>query len=103
MGSRGKGEIMSNIKIRLAISIGSFIFFLLILELGLRFGGYIYIQKLLSENKVEAVSEQTHTILALGDSYTVGGNSKWEENYPSQLQKMLSEKRLKRACRPASP
>lgn len=80
-----------NLKINCFVSLISFLFFLLLLECGLRLGGYIYLHKLISEGRKNSINNTPNTILTIGDSYTVGGNGKWEDNYPSQLQKLLSK------------
>ncbi len=80
-----------NLKTRLCISLASLFFFLILLEGGLRLGGYVYLHQLLSEGQNKLTDNTPNTILTLGDSYTVGGSGKWEENYPSQLQKLFSK------------
>ncbi len=82
---------MKKIKSRLFICIGSFIIFLILLELGLRFGGYLYLNMLLTKAKIEENDQLPFTILCIGDSYTVGGGGKWKDSYPRQLKKILSD------------
>ncbi len=70
----------------------SLLFFLGILEIGLRIGGYLYLKRLVNYSAGAATAnENAHTILTIGDSFTVGGDGNWEDNYPSQLQRMLSK------------
>jgi len=83
---------MYKLRTRLFISLGSLVFFLLLLELGLRFGGYVYTQKLLAETTTEKQDGSPYTILTIGDSYTVGGQGAWQDSYPSQLNRLLSDR-----------
>jgi|GEM_PF-6382483 len=89
---------MKKITVKLFIALFSFIFFLTLLEAGLRIAGYFYNKRTISQtdnlilerdnfNKAEKYCK----ILCIGDSYTVGGNVLWEDTYPSQLQMMLSK------------
>lgn len=84
-------KVLSKLRTRLLISLFSFICCLAILELGLRLGGYIYIYKLVKTAEINKQDSTPYTIVTIGDSYTVGGEGKWKDNYPSQLQKMLSD------------
>ena len=87
---------MGKIRTRVFISLGSFVFFLILLEFGLRIGGDFYLYKLLSETKTEMQAKAPYTILSIGDSYTVGGEGLWEDSYPSQLKKCLSKSQSRR-------
>lgn len=76
---------------RALVFFGSFIVILVVLELLLRFGGYLYLNGLMQADNRQANSKSVHTILTVGDSYTVGGEGEWADNYPSQLQGMLNQ------------
>ncbi|MBZ0165259.1 MAG: hypothetical protein K8I00_00530, partial [Candidatus Omnitrophica bacterium] len=78
---------------KIYLSLGSFVFFLVILELLLRLGGFLYLENLLksSQPSGNATNSDRTVILTIGDSYTVGGEGLWEDSYPSQLQDMLSQ------------
>ena len=71
--------------------LGGLIITLVILELLLRLGGYLYLNKLMQPDRNVSASNSMHTILTVGDSYTVGGEGEWRDNYPSQLQVMLNQ------------
>lgn len=80
------------LKIKIAISLCSFIFFLGLLELGLRATGHFLISKRLSETAqpADGFTYETFNILCLGDSFTFGGLV-WEyETYPARLEKLLN-------------
>lgn len=76
---------------RIWLGVGSLLLILVLVEIGLRLAGYFYLHRLRLSGEQEIGMGASHTILAVGDSYTVGGNGKWENNYPSQLQKILSD------------
>lgn len=82
---------MYRLRTRLLVSLISFVFCLMILEFGLRLGGYIYVHKLIKTAGINKQNRAPYTIVTIGDSYTVGGEGEWKDNYPSQLQKMLSD------------
>ncbi|MBD3264817.1 MAG: hypothetical protein GF375_06920 [Candidatus Omnitrophica bacterium] len=102
---------------KISLSIISFLFFLSILEVGLRVAGYLiyrerisasYRQDLLNpqDNRrfghgirqtergdypnEESPREKVYTILCVGDSYTFGGHSDFDRTYPALLQKKLN-------------
>lgn len=81
---------------KISISIFSFIFFLGLLEIGLRFAGHFYSKKLIPELRISSKVETPYKILCIGDSYTVGGAGNWEDCYPNQLQRVLLQKSNRR-------
>ncbi|MBL7197458.1 MAG: tetratricopeptide repeat protein [Candidatus Omnitrophica bacterium] len=76
-------------KIRIFISIFSLIFFLALLEIGLRTAGYFYSRKIISRTKAIDESQPICKILCIGDSYTAGEAGRVENSYPRQLEGML--------------
>jgi len=74
------------------ITLVAFITILFLLEIGLRIGGSMYRRRFSSCVKIDAQSlDSPFTIFCLGDSYTVGGEGKAQDSYPSQLQKKFLE------------
>jgi len=65
------------------------IFSLLILEAGLRLGGWFFFQLQEHRNKLSIRREGTYRILCLGDSMTAVGG---ETSYPRQLEKVLNQR-----------
>lgn len=83
---------MKKIVVPLAISVLSLVFFLGILEVGLRVTGYRYYKKVSSVVGSSDVVSDSLKILCIGDSYTVGGRGLETHAYPNQLRSILSEK-----------
>ncbi len=75
---------------KLIISAVSLLFFLGILETGLRIAGRIYSGRITAESGSYVKDGDYITILTIGDSYTVGGAVAREDSYPSILQEKLS-------------
>lgn len=80
---------MKKIVFKLFISLLSLFIFLAILEGGLRVAGYMYSRRIISP-AVEK-GDDSLKILAVGDSYTVGGAGLDINSYPSKLQLILKE------------
>ncbi|MGE0268505.1 MAG: tetratricopeptide repeat protein [Candidatus Omnitrophota bacterium] len=70
--------------------VGSLIFLFVLLEVGLRLGGVVYIFSQDLQNKKNLSEGGTYKILCLGESSTALGG---EFSYPKQLEKILNEKR----------
>lgn len=86
-----------NIKLMLRkvffISLPGLFIFLLLLELGLRAGGVLYL-KLQYHKPCVTLADRTKdavTILCLGDSFTQGSGVDLDNRYPSQLEKLLQK------------
>lgn len=80
------------IRNKICISIFSFIFFLILLEIILRIMGYIYFSKQVSSDGIFSRFKKEkgmYNILCLGDSFTFGGGVDAKDTYPSQLQRIL--------------
>ena len=60
-----------------------------LLELGLRIGGYVYLEK----NDPPDIKKNAYRILCLGDSFTYGVGAPRDQSYPSQLLALLKIKR----------
>lgn len=79
----------------LFISLPSIFVFLLILELCLRVGGWVYLwqrhPEAYKEAKVSGSGQNKFTILCLGDSFTFGSGTSSENSYPRQLGRLLRE------------
>jgi hypothetical protein len=84
-------DIIKKIGIPLLVSLSSMIFFLLLLETLLRFGGYLYMIKTDTAANISKGALQLPKILCLGDSYTVGGRGRPTHSYPQLLQDMLDK------------
>ncbi len=98
---------MKKIVIRVVVSVVILILLLGLLELGLRVTGYFYslnransallvgddsiIREEEGKNKKLSTKEDS-SILCLGDSYTYAGNVPYGETYPSNLQKILTDR-----------
>ncbi|MBL7197051.1 MAG: hypothetical protein ISS47_03015 [Candidatus Omnitrophica bacterium] len=84
------------IKKRFFLGVLIFIIFAVLLEITLRFAGYVfYTSRRIASNSGFSMlkrSEDEQVILCLGDSFTFGGNLPIEESYPFQLQKILNER-----------
>lgn len=74
---------------KICISIFSLIFFMALLEGGLRTARYFYFKKVVPLAQISDDAQKSHKILSMGDSYTVGGSGMWKNSYPVQLQGML--------------
>jgi tetratricopeptide (TPR) repeat protein len=112
----------ASLPVKIGICVGAFIFFLGLLEAGLRLAGYFYLsQRNLAQEKlskidpvgdptarfghmirederakqpVEAgIDKKIYTILCVGDSYTFGGFGSFEDTYPQQLQQIVNNSR----------
>lgn len=69
-----------------------FIMALLLLELGLRIGGWVLLSLQESENKIVVSPQEQYRIMCLGESTTfIGG----EDSYPRQLETILRQKNKK--------
>lgn len=92
---------------KLGITFFSLIFFLGLLEAGLRITGYFYslnransspsvgshsITREEERGEVALSTKEGYAILCLGDSYTYAGNVPYNETYPSYLQRILTDK-----------
>ena len=75
-------------KIKLVL-FGLFLFFIL-LEIGLRLGGFIYLALQEHRNQVSLRQKGEFRILCLGDSMTAGG----EDPYPGQLEGVLNQRNI---------
>jgi len=82
---------MKKILVPLAISILGLVFFLGILEVGLRVVGYLYYKNVSSVVGSSDVVSDSLKILCIGDSYTVGGRGLATDAYPNQLRSTLFE------------
>lgn len=79
---------------KIFISIFSLAFFLVLLELTLRFVGYVYLSMRVSPAAefLRLKEKGICTILCVGDSFTFGGDLPLEHSYPFQLEKILNSK-----------
>lgn len=80
-----------NIYQNLLLIAGSILVVLILLELGLRIGGSIFILLQDYKNSDGLKDSQTYKILCLGESSTALGG---KYSYPNQLEKILNEKKL---------
>ena len=102
-----------SLKVKICLSLVSFIFFTGILEMGLRLYGFIYQRanararlsqpskftvatreadhgtRIVGRDLLDASTNDPHIILTIGDSYTYGGWSDFKETYPYLLQELL--------------
>lgn len=91
--------IFKSVITKICICVFSLIFFLGLLEIGLRLAGYLYSSNRISSKKEATLLTQTkknYSILCIGDSYTFGGEGNLKDSYPSQLQRMLDSKNYNR-------
>lgn len=82
-----------SIKTKISITIFSFIFFIILLELILRIMGHVYVSMRVAPNEklFELKKEKgMYVILCVGDSFTFGGDLPINQSYPFHLQKILS-------------
>ena len=102
-------KINKSIVTKICISVFSLLFFLGLLEAGLRITGYFYllnraelplfgINSIIKEEEERSAdlstdlsTERDYTILSIGDSYTFGGLNKLSETYPYFLEKKITK------------
>ena len=63
---------------------------LILSELLLRISGFIYQGILFSKDAKNGETEETYTILCLGDSFTFGYGAPHGKSYPEQLEQLLN-------------
>ncbi|MBL7197054.1 MAG: hypothetical protein ISS47_03030 [Candidatus Omnitrophica bacterium] len=81
------------LKKKICVSIFSFIFFLILLEIILRVIGHFYLLGRIAPDQIYSrlrKEKGAHIILCVGDSFTFGGDLPFEFSYPFQLEKILS-------------
>jgi Flp pilus assembly protein TadD len=89
MDKTGKSKISLWQKTILII-LGIFLFFVL-LEIGLRLGGFIFLTLQEYRNKVSLMQKGEYRILCLGESTTAAGG---KDSYPSQLEEILNQRNI---------
>lgn len=82
---------VTSLRIKLLIGLGSFIFFLALLEFGLRVTGVILFRSDISNELKKSRSFVGTKILCVGDSFTNGGMVKRDKTYPALLQQRLDD------------
>lgn len=90
-----KGKLKSFI-VKMTFSILSFFFFLVLLEISLRFAARYYVFKRLPQQK-EIILEiknnpESCVVLCAGDSFTFGGGLPYSQTYPGQLSGIINLK-----------
>lgn len=80
---------MKEISIRQKIILSIFGLFLtvVLLEAGLRIGGFVYLSLQEYRNRISLKQKGRYRILCLGESTTAGG----KESYPGQLEEILNQ------------
>lgn len=73
---------------KIALALFSFILFIIILEIALRLGGFIYLALQEHRNRVSFKQRDEFGILTLGYSMTAGG----EDPYLGQLEDVLNQR-----------
>jgi lysophospholipase L1-like esterase len=73
----------------LALGLASFVFAIVVLEGALRLAGWVMIRFAFGQGS-HGSPEQA--ILCIGDSFTMGGLSTFDDSYPIQLQRLFSER-----------
>jgi len=72
---------MMKIIAKICISVFSLIFFMSILEGGLRIARYFYFKKIVPLAQISDDAQKSYKILSIGDSYTVGGKGMWKTGF----------------------
>lgn len=86
---RKAGNIPLHYKI--AIALGSLVFFLFLTEIGLRITGALFFSR--DQEMVRFGDERsTNRVMCVGDSFTWGGRSPRQDAYPALLSSVLAEK-----------
>ncbi|MFH1038191.1 MAG: tetratricopeptide repeat protein [PVC group bacterium] len=75
---------------KIGLVIGSLVFTLLIIEIGLRLGGFIVLDRRDRANQARLAGKSEFRIMCVGESTTYCGNN--YSSYPRQLEKILNEK-----------
>ena len=81
----------TTLKQKILLIIFSLILFVILLEVGLRLGGFIFLSLQEYRNRLSLRQKGTYRIMCLGESTTVCGD---EDSYPSQLQEILSQRNI---------
>ncbi len=79
----------TSVRQKLTLLAFGILFFLALLEIGLRLGGFIILSVQEHRNKISLRQKGTYRILCVGESTTFCDNS--EDSYPRQLEKILSQ------------
>ena len=80
----------SSLKSRFLLSLVSTLFFLFLLEAGLRITGAVYLSRSIDAGNGSAASvDGTFTILCIGDSFTLGSRVPGNGTYPAQLSHII--------------
>ena len=75
------------LKTKITLIMLGFVLFLILLEIGLRLGGFIYTSLQEYRNQVSAQKRGSYTILCLGESTTAG-------QYPKPLEEILNNRNI---------
>jgi hypothetical protein len=76
---------------KLILTISGILFSIIVLEISLRLGGFIYLSWQQYRNTLSARQNHTYRIMCLGESTTAMGG---ENSYPAQLEKILNQRNL---------
>jgi tetratricopeptide (TPR) repeat protein len=74
---------------KLTLLIFGILFFLVLLETGLRLGGFIILSVQKHRNKISLRQKGTYRILCIGDTATFSGNA--DDSYPRKLETILNQ------------
>ncbi len=82
---------------KIILIISGIFFFVIVLELGLRLGGFISLSLQEYRNRIAIKQKNTYRIICLGESTTFwGGRDPWSSqgSWPSQLQEILNQRNI---------
>lgn len=91
MQRNSPAKIKITLKTKITLIIFGFFLFLILLEIGLRLGGFIFLSLQEYRNRISISKKGSYRIMCLGESTTVVGG---DHSYPSQLEKVLNERNL---------
>lgn len=80
----------SSLKVKIAIAAGSFILFLVLLEISMRIIGHVYLSREIIRYGDRKSSD--YVILCIGDSFTWGGRVTRYEAYPAYLSQIITSR-----------
>ena len=89
MQRNSPAKIKITLKTKITLIIFGFFLFLILLEIGLRLGGFIFLSLQEYRNRISISKKGSYRIMCLGESTTVVGG---DHSYPSQLEKVLNER-----------
>lgn len=96
MGANGIKRKPVSLKKKILIFALSFVFFLILLEVSLRFAGHLYLLKRVACKDASlafSAEKKMYVVLCAGDSFTFGGDLPFELSYPFQLERILRLKK----------